>query len=311
MRIVILAALFCGCDDLVCGPGTVRSGTTCVTGTPVPACADGGVVIGGNCYGDPTLLCGPDTKWDPTLRQCVGGPTSSCAAHCSSPNSQTVCVSGEVVSFLSPTTKATPQTGVKVRAYNPLDFVTSQQPTILGETTIDDNGCYSIDGISRGSLTQGLVAVSVTDVGSPTGGTFAVMGVGAILQPSRNVSNLQAYYLERQTVDAWETRVGATLYSAGIWMGWYLDAAGNAVAGVTPGRVGDDPPSTSIYCFRGDRMTLSTEDTTDATGLCIISPDSVETHTGRCGTGACTPPFPQSIGGTAPNVVFFQIFQQM
>jgi hypothetical protein len=282
-----------------------------VTATPVPSCDDAGVVIGGNCYRDPTLLCGADTMWDPSLRQCVGGPTSSCAVHCSPPNSQTVCVSGQVVSFTSPMTKATPQTGVKVRAYNPIDFVTSQQPSVLGESSLDDKGCYSIDGLSRGALTQGLVAVSVTDSGSPTGGTFAVMGVGAILQAARNVTDLQAYYVERPTVDAWETQVGATLYSAGVWMGWYLDAAGNPVAGVTPSRPGDDPPSNQIFCFRGNRMTLSTADATDATGLCIVSPDYVTAHSGRCGTGACTPPFPQPLGGTAPNVIFFQIIQQM
>jgi len=311
MRIVALAALVCGCDEIVCGAGTVRMGTTCVVATPVPSCDDAGSVIGGNCYREPWTLCGPDTKWDPVLRLCVGGPTSSCAVHCSAPSSQTVCVSGQVVSFLDPTTKATSQTGVKVRAYNPLDFVTSQQPTVLGETTVDDNGCYSIDGLSRGALTQGLVAVSVTDSASATGGTFAVMGVGAILQSARNVNDLQAYYLERQTVDTWETQVGTTLYTAGVWMGFYLDAAGHPVAGVTPSRPGDDPLPNQIFCFRGGRMTLSTEDTTDSTGLCIVSPDEVVAHSGKCGTGACTPPFPQPLGGTAPNVIFFQIIQQM
>jgi len=311
MRIVVLAALVCGCDDLVCGPGTVRLGTTCVTATPIPGCDDAGVVIGGNCYRDPNILCGADSRWDPAQQRCVGNPVSSCAANCSPPNSQTVCVAGKVVSFISPTTTANSQTGLKVRAYNPLTFVMQANPTVLGDSLVDDNGCYTIDGLSRGSLTQGLVAVSATDASRPMGGTFAVMGVGSPLTPGRNITDLQAYYLERSLVDTWEMQTGATLYSNGMWMGYYLDVTGRPVTGVTPSRPpGDDPPSSAVFCFRGNRMTLSTEDTTDATGICLISPDFVENHSGSCGGAPCTPPFPITLAGTAPNVIFFQPMQQ-
>jgi len=176
---------------------------------------------------------------------------------------------------------------LKVRAYNPIAFVMQANPTVLGESMVDDTGCYTIDGLSRGSLTQGLVAVSATDASSPMGGTYAVMGVGSPLPPGRNVTDLQAYYVEKQTVDTWEMQVGATLYASGMWMGWYLDPTGHAVTGVTPSRPpGDDPLPSAVFCFRGDRMTLSTEDTTDATGICLISPDYVENHSGSCGGSA-------------------------
>src|SRR5262249_50662591 len=133
MRMWLVIGLVAGCnEELVCGPGTVKHGTECVTGTPVEPCGDAGVVIGGHCYRDPNLLCGPDSMWDPVLQQCRGNPGGGCAANCSAPGNQTVCISGHVASFVDPNTLATSTTGLKVRAYDPIAFVTSSTPMILG-----------------------------------------------------------------------------------------------------------------------------------------------------------------------------------
>ena len=312
MRLFLAALAFCACtDELVCGPGTVKSGTLCVTSTPIVPCGDGGVIVGGNCYPDPTLLCGPDTVWDPMLQRCKGtGGGGECV--CSTPNDQVVCISGQVSSFVSPSVSANDTTGLKVRAYNPIQFITNPNSLPLGESTVKASGCFVIDGLPRSALGQGLVAVSVTDAGSATGGTFAVTGVGSPIVAGRNVTDLQAYYIERTTVDTWASQAtDPTLLSDGFWIGLFVDAAGHPVSGVTPSRPGQEPAPGEIYCFRGDRMTLSTEDTTDATGLCGISPDIVVPHTGKCGGAPCNPPFQQLTGGTTSNVVFIEPIPQM
>ena len=250
--------------------------------------------------------------WDAALQRCKGVGGGGDCTPCSSPSNQNLCITGHVVSFVDPTLLATSASGLKVRAYNPIQFVTNPaQATVLGESTVNDKGCYTIDGIDR-TVIGSLAAISVTDANSPMGGTYAVTGVGSTIAAGRNVSELQAYFIERTTVDTWASQVSdPTLLSDGFWIGLYLDAAGHPVSGVTPSRPNDDPPSSAIYCFRGDRMTLSTADTTDATGLCGISPDVVEAHTGTCGGATCSPPFPIVTGGTASGVIFIEPIQQM
>jgi hypothetical protein len=231
---------------------------------------------------------------------------------CSPPNDQVVCVTGHVASFVNPSALANDASGLKVRAYNPISFVTDPNAMPLGESLVKSDGCYVLDGLPRNALPQGLVALSVTDAGNPKGGTFSVMGVGSPIAAGRNVTDLQAYYIDHTIADTWASQVGdPTLVSDGFWIGLFVDAAGHPVSGVTPSRPGQEPASSEIYCFRGDRMTLSTQDTTDSTGLCGISPDILVPHTGRCGGAPCTPPFQQLTGGTAPNVVFIEPIPQM
>ena len=332
--IALAAGGAAGCgDSLRCGAGTVEKGGACVAALPLPPCdTDGGAtVIGGLCVpaGAGPLFCGPGTSWDPASGRCVGSGTgpSGCAGMCSAPDQTHVCVTGQVASFVDPSQKAAPtaQSGLKVRVYEPLSFATNPAGAVpLAESDIEDQGCYLADAVAR--TQTGLVALSVTDVDNALGGRYAVTGVGATLQPDRNVSDLHAYFLERSTVDAWQAQIGAGtpagcanstsgLVPCGMWLGVYLDALGSPVAGVRPTRPGSDPASSTIFCFQGDRLHLGVTDETDDTGLCILSPDIISPHGGVCGPQgctcggvACTPVFTAAIAGTAQGVLFIQPF---
>ena len=328
-----LAVALLSCErNTTCGVGTLERNGSCVPAQPVAGgpcdTAGGAVLVGGICYPDPQVLCGPDTTWDPTAQNCksTGGGTqaTSCSSRCSAPGSQTVCVSGTVEDFVTQTKiQPTAMSHLSVKIYDPIAFASNPGTVPLASADIEADGCYVADGVQRPS--SGLIAIGVDDVDNATADDYVNTGGGSVLEPSKNVLGLVAYALPRAQVAAWQAQLGASgpvgcsdLGSCGMWIGSYTLADGTPVAGVTPTRPGDPPSPTAIFCFRGDRMTLTTADTTDATGLCVLSPDSIEGHAGQCASTGCTcggmpcsPSFTPAIGGTSPNVVFFQPLRAM
>ena len=235
----------------------------------------------------------------------------TCASRCSPPNATTLCVQGSVYDFLDPSRPISPAEAaqLRVRIYDPIALETDPGMQPFATVTIDDDGCFVADGIYRPSI--GMIAWTVDDAGPDD--RYMMLAVMAVAQSDRNVLGVKGYALLRSTVADWQTQIGnvsgqgcSTLESCGLWIGEYVDQVGNPVAGVTPTRIGDMPPPEAIFCFRGDRLHLSTEDATDATGLCAISPDYVENHGGTC-TG-CNLTWPMLTNGAAPTMAVLQRF---
>ena len=319
----------CG-KNLSCGAGTVEMNGQCVqAGAPVVTCGDGGVLIGGNCY---PVICGTNTKFNPATGMCEGtggNMTGGCSATCSAPGSQTFCITGTAKSFVDPTMVVGPTatSHAVVRVYDPIMFVTNPNTPPAATVNVEDMGCFIADGVPR--FSSGLVAVSVDDMDmAGPGGTYATMGSGAILHANQNVTGQIAFMLTVDQANVWQNDIGSAnppgctggLTGCGAWIGLYLAHDGmTPVSGVSPTRQNnsDNPAPGNVFCFDTDRAHLvPTLKTTGALGMCIISPDVVEGHAGRCngtcmcGGAACaaTPTYTDSTGGSTSGVFFFQPF---
>jgi hypothetical protein len=246
-------------------------------------------------------------------------PTQGCSTACSAATPSRFCVTGKIRDFINPNTlvPATAQSRARVRIYDPLVLLQNPQVQPLATADIQNQGCFIADGVARPS--SNLVLMTVDDDDPATRDNFVTFATAAVLQVSQNV-NVTAYTLSQVTASAWQNQLGASvptcrsgtgLVTCGAWLGFYLDALGVPVSGVMPSRPGDDPPPGDVFCFRGDRQHLSTADTTDATGLCIITPDLFEPHGGSCMAGgcmcqsaACSPAWTASLGGSLPGLLF-------
>lgn len=318
--------------ELACGSGTVEQNGECVAAQPISTHCDldaGDEVIDGICVPStvPPLICGDGTSFDPASGKCkatAGSPTG-CSTVCSAPNATTVCITGTVKDFVTQAAVVDPaeRSQLKIRVYDPIAFATNPTGTQpLAVADIEDMGCFVADGVVRPS--SGLIALAVDDADNTASGPdqFVTMGIGAQLQPSKNVSGVSAFRLLNTQLDAWQAQIGAGLPAGcnglrgcGMWIGHYLDAMGMPVTNARPTRPGDDPAPDNVFCFGADRTTLTAGDVTGATGLCAISPDTVESHGGACATGGCmcgsvpcSPQWPTATGGTTPGVVFYQPF---
>ena len=253
----------------------------------------------------------------------TGGDLGGCATTCSAPASTTFCITGTVRSFVDPSMLALPtaQSNIVVKIYDPIAFVTNPNTPPVTTVNVEQLGCFIADDIPR--FSNGMVAV-VTDDADGTGDAYVPMGASAILHAGQNVTGEQAYYLENTTVATWQSEIGpgnppgcsAGLLGCGMYLGEYVDASGCPIANLQPIRPGDNPPPGNVFCFGPDRLTLTTNDVTSAVGICAISPDVVEPHTGACASGGCTccgnscnPSFQSAaVGGSAPGIIFFQQF---
>jgi hypothetical protein len=327
----VLTGSAAGCtNDLSCGAGTVERNGQCVVAQPVSGCNPdaGDIVIDGQCVaaGVPPLLCGANTVYNVMTGRCEGtGGASDCSSTCEAPSSNRVCITGTLKGFIDNSNAApTAQSGLKVRVYDPTAFVANPTTTPpLVTVDVETNGCFIAHDVPRPSSM--LVAMSADDADTAMD-VYATFAAGSVLIPNRNVTGQVLFYAKQTDVAKWQNDIGAGvpsgcpngsgLAACGFWIGHYLDASNRPVTGARPSRPGDEPNVSNVFCFRGTRATLSTEDTTDDTGLCGISPDSaIETHTGACGTAGCTcngapctPMFPQILGASATNVFFYEPF---
>jgi len=249
----------------------------------------------------------------------TGGEPTGCSSTCSAPGATTFCVTGHVEKFVSPGVVAFPtvMSGLVVKIFDPIAFVTNPQTPPVTTVNVQDAGCFIADGVPR--FSSGLVAIA-TDDATAGANAYATTALMAVLRPNANLT-VQAQYIESSTFESWQAQVGNPpgcvngLLGCGLWLGEYVDSIGNPIGNVQPTRPGDDPASANIFCFGADRMTLTTADTTSRVGICGISPDAVESHAGRCGSGgcmcgtqACAPSFTAMTAGTAPGVIMLQTF---
>jgi len=324
-----------GCSSR-CGRGTVENANGDCEAAPAstfPPCDldAGATLVGGVCVpsGVGPSFCGPNTTWDPAMGKCVGNQTQNqgCSKSCSAPSSTNFCVTGTIFDFVTPATKIMPSamSHAQVRIYEPVSFVSGGPTTPPVKTTeVENNGCYLVDGLNPSSFSAaGLVAVAIDDVDASTD-DFVLAGVIAPVSPGSNTMT-DSFAVKKTDIQSWQTQIGAGmpsgctggLLACGVWAGLYLDASGNPIQGVTPTEPGTTINPANVFCFRADRMHLTTQDTTDATGLCIISPDTVGAHSGQCSPsctctgGPCTPSFPSQMTGTTTGVVLIQRMQAM
>jgi len=243
---------------------------------------------------------------------------------CNAVNSTTVCASGTVRRFLDDTLiDASVAAEVKVRIYDPNQFMESTDPTPLFTVRVDDTGCFIANGVPRTGL--GLLALTVDDSDTSATDTFARTGALIPIPSGDNVTGIRLDYIETTNVQTWETQAGtlsaancSSLSTCGAWIGRYRDNAGNYVGNATPVRPSDPASPNEIFCFRRDRLHLQSDDTTDEdTGTCLLSPDIYGPHTGTCAGGtacvclgdtACTPTWSNPLGGTLPFGFVIQDF---
>ena len=249
-----------------------------------------------------------------------GGDGNGCRLTCSAPGSSTFCVTGTVHLFANPSIVAGPtaESNVVVKIYDPIAFATNPGGSPAATVNVEQQGCFIADGIPR--FSSGLVAI-VTDDAPRAGDGYVTMAVSATLQANQNVIGVRAYFEDGLTVVSWQDQVGnpagcaAGFFTCGLFLGEYVDSNGCPVANLQPVRPGDNPPPANIFCFGADRTMLTTNDFTSDVGICGISPDAFEGHTGACAAGGCTccgnpctPTFPTTTAGAAPGVIFVQAF---
>ena len=252
-----------------------------------------------------------------------GAGGEGCTTVCSAPSAATFCVTGIVRSFVDPSMVAAPTStsGLVVKIYDPIAFVTNPGTPPAATVDVQQVGCFTADGIPR--FSSGMVAVATDDAPGASVDRYAPIGVSAILQANRNVTGLSAFFVEQSTLAAWQAQIGSTnppgcsggLLGCGMYLAEYLDVNGCAVANLQPIRPNGNPSPDNVFCFGADRLTLTTNDVTSNVGICAISPDVVEPHTGACAAGGCTccgnacaPSFGSGLGGSSSGIIFFQTF---
>jgi hypothetical protein len=191
-------------------------------------------------------------------------PELAACGTCGAPDATHLCVVGTVRDFVG----AEPVGGVRVRVWDAVAFATDPSgAATLATLTTDPEGCFFADGLPQPASNLVVLVVDDADASGthvPLGRDVASGGLAAPVP-------LTAWALRAATVDAWQSQIGGApascggLRACGATLLLYLDPQGQPRAGVQP--TGGD-----VFCFRGDRATLTAATTTDATGLCAVAP---------------------------------------
>ena len=232
---------------------------------------------------------------------------------CGPPTNATFCISGRVARFEDDGPVA--ETAIShaiVKAYDPIAFATNPATPPAATAQIGPNGCFRLDSVQRFPSGLGLWMVDDEGAADDYFGTARAEQIPL----NANLDEQIAYLIPRSLLNQWQQQIGAGpatcsngLAGCGMWIGIYLDAAGVPVAGARPTRPGDDPPTSNVLCFRGDRAHLSNEDLTDATGACSVSPDVIENHSGVCVTAGCNSTWAPKATGVPPGYAWVDIFR--
>jgi hypothetical protein len=335
MRILVgIAALVvagaAGCNSPTCGPGTkqVQEKGGALRCVPVDQPAeltdcdvDGGNVeiVAGKCVSK--IACDPaTTMYDPATHRCVGIGTVSGCQPCGTPGPGKFCVTGKIWDFVTNTELMPGQRTVRVKVHDPFAFLGGNTDGLTGGTIAStDKGCYTLNNLDTPAA--GLIAVGVDDPAGATS-TLALAAVGLPVSSGKSYS-LDAFIVERATVNAWQTQSGVS-YANGAYVGIYVNSpvetgtrVDNPTSGFTSGVMllenGMTPASTKYFAASGRGTIDPALTATTATGAAItaVTPGAVKAYSGTggtCGGGPCK--WEARPGGSAAGVIFFNRFKE-
>jgi hypothetical protein len=320
-----------GCNNPVCGPGTVQvqgknNKLTCqpvdVQAAGIPCDVDGGAqIVGGKCVS--AITCGKNTTLSGGV--CVGsGGGGDAPPVCPTPDSGKACVNGLIRDFLDSTVFKSEK--IHVALYDPLAFIGGAAP--ISQQDVDPNiGGYVFPNFTPPPL--GLIAVvtgdpDFTDSTKNLGLNFVAAASGA-----QNVASgtyrVDVYALKRTTVDGWgKTSAGGVgWYTSGGYVSkFYSDLQPDQtdleaiethpIAGVTvtaPSGSANPPASGTVY-FSTDLSTVDTSLNATTTGVASAitppPPDNVANFSGSGGVDASGKAITWETqqGGSAAHIIF-------
>jgi hypothetical protein len=317
-----------GCNNPVCGPGTVQvqgknNKLTCqpvdVQAAGIPCDADGGAaIVGGKCVS--TITCGDGTALQNGV--CVGtGTGGDVAPPCPKPVGNTICVHGLLRNFLDSTVYKT--TDVHLALYAPLDYI-NHMPALASQDIAAGTGGYIFQGIAPPSLT--LIAVVAGDMdlsGANTGTTLVSAASGAQNVAAGGSYLVDVYVLPRGIVDGWgKTSGGQDWYTTGGYISkFYSDAKPDPtllsafethpVMGVQvtePSGTSNPPDSDSAY-FGADLAHIAVGATSTSAIGAGISPPPMNNVANFSGLGGMDPSgnpitWETQQGGSAAHIIF-------
>jgi len=282
---------------------------------------DGGNVqiLGGKCVSK--ISCDPaTTMFDPAKNECVGLGTVVGCAPCATPDSGKICLTGNLVDYLSNTALKPGEKTLRIALYEPLAFLSNPAAPPLTELPSTDKGCFTFNNIDPPGT--GLIAIAVGDpAGSPA--TYQLAGTALTILPNKSY-NVGTYILPKTIVDGWKATTSIDYGTKGGYVSFFYD-------GPVPDATDRTIPTTPFAAGVGLKQTIGmpgtpkffgpTRDAINTTltatgplGGLISDPNSGEVGAfsglnGTCmngGSHACK--WETHPGGVAPGVILFDRF---
>ena len=319
---LLLSLLLCTrCAPVECGPGQKRvqqpSGVVvCLAAESAVVCdADAGaVVVGGNCVSQ--IQCGPNTRLDPVSHLCVGtGSDDGGVPDCPTPAVGKICVAGSVLRLPEDAPLAAGET-VHVALYDPLVFLTSDNPPVLAES--DSSGTFLFPDVTPPGT--GLLALAVRDAAGSTLPPLQLTGTGAKVVAGQRY-RLDGYATPKSLVASWSATAGVDLDASGAYlMKFYSDlpvaatdfsaSEKNPVAGVVPLENGTAIGASSVHYFGSSLSALDGAlQATSSSGSLIIPKGGalIANYSGQGGTFMGMPlSWETHPGGTVAHGLFIE-----
>jgi len=324
-------ALGVGCNAPVCGPGTKQvqqpGGDLRCVAVDQPAqltdCdIDGGNVqiLGGKCVSK--ISCDPaTTMFDPNKNQCVGLGTVVGCTPCPTPDTGKICLTGNLVDFVTNTPLTPGQKSMRVALYEPLAFLSNPNAPPLVELASTDKGCFTFNNVDPPGT--GLIAIAVGDpAGSPA--TYQLAGTALTIQADKTY-NVGAYIVPKTVVAAWTATTSIDYAMKGAYISFFYDGpvpdstdrtipTAPLAAGVNLKQTISAPGTPKYFGPTRDAINVALT-ATGALGGLIADPGSGEVGSfsglnGTCvnGAGSHACKWETHPGGTAPGVMLFDRF---
>jgi hypothetical protein len=243
---VVAAGLAGGCKTVECGANTIEQDGTCVAqATDSSAECGPGTTFNkesGRCENSLFLdgggLCGPNTTVvvdDHGVRTCVGtgGGGGDCTQPlpCPSPSGSNVSLCGRIYNLEDSkplddgnAADGEPYKAIEIRVYDPIAFVSSQNPTVLVRSKPDSCGRFAVVDAPRPAT--GFIAIATDDDSGASADDFVLTGIAAPVSGGQALSPLRAWVFKRTTDAAWSQAAnlpsGMTFGSMGVYVPIFL-----------------------------------------------------------------------------------------
>jgi hypothetical protein len=316
---LLLAVGLAGCDGRTCGEGTVEKGGICVAADDYLKCGAGFVATANRCDPIPEwkqTACGPNTKWDKDKGLCVGTGTveETCTKQCPAAQGGKICLAGKVLEGASLLAHAagspdkpvplTPASGVTLKIFDPIAFVTNPTgtPPLATAAVYNTAGCWIVEGIDIPFTNLFAIAIDDSEASKDL---WAFGALGHTPTFGQNSINIEVPAIKAELAQAW----GRDLLKQGSMFAWFVDAAGKAVAGVTPTFEGKPPPwdGMDVMFMNKDLKAPYFDDAakaTTASGLVVVRKALVKAFSGT--KAGCT--VESGLGGSTPGAFFFRVY---
>ncbi len=219
------------------------------------------------------VACGSDTITDPTGAGASGGSAGTGGGGTGGGAGFTIAGNAVVISdFVTPA-----PAGLCVAILDPTPALAGGEPAVLGSTTLDAAGAFSVSGIVGTSSVGLLISVSDCPGGTPSGALATATGIEAAdyanAADGAVLDGYVALLVDAPTAGAWSAGLAAAGYTGdlaaeGSLLGMVLDPMGAPVdGGVVTG-----PPGTTVYYFEGNGFGSGSTGTVAAAGGLFLIP---------------------------------------